>query len=89
MRGVQTGDILYHKLGGQELFVIEELDEEDESADDDTIECRYLDKNGVYQHEEFLVCELTKKPPVTVGGSGPGGCSGNCRCGNTGGGSGA
>lgn len=78
------GDIVYHKLTGQELIVIEEV-EDYELTNNETLECRYRDNKGVYQSEDFYGCELVIKKPATFTG-GPSGCGGNCRCGMGGGG---
>lgn len=81
------GQIVYHKLTGQGLIVIEEINEDYDLDDNETVECRYRDSQGNYQSTDFYGAELTEKPPVTY--SGPGSCNGNCVCKSRAGGGGA
>ena len=83
------GDIVYHKLTGQELIIIEDI-EDYELANNETLECRYRDNQGVYQSADFYGAELTTEMSARYKSysGGPSGCGGNCRCGDMGGGGG-
>lgn len=77
---MQLGDIIYHKLTGQKLIVIEDIEDDYELEENETVECRYQDTKGIYHSEEFYGCEIVEKEPVTLKKNKAGGCGGNCQC---------
>lgn len=64
---INIGDILYHKINSQPMVVIDDIDEDENDYDlNDTVNVRFINQNGEYEEDEFLVAEFRQKAPTKI-----------------------